>query len=85
MSCKTAKSRDWTKRASDNPGHEPIRWRQWAEQTITVLEGANPSGYSRRAEAMLLAIADYLDDQYDGGYDGIALLPREDFVLTFEW
>jgi hypothetical protein len=62
----------------------PIRWRTWADATIDALSGHCLPWERDHAIDMLYGIADYLDHQYDGGYDGIALTPRERFTLTYD-
>ena len=76
---------DWSK-CDEHDSCNPIRWREWAEQTIRAISDEGNLLRSEREHAcdMLLQVADYLDVQYDGGFDGIALVPREGFVLTYD-
>lgn len=76
---------DWTK-CQESPSCNPIRWCDWFSQAINAVRKMDrTAGYDGdHAIDGLMVIANYLDVQYDGGYDGIALLPRENFVVTFD-
>lgn len=72
-----------------HPSARPIPWHLWAQQTITALrsiDSGEPCDAERgeRAATMLREIASYLDDQYNSGYDGIAIMPLSGFNLSFD-
>ena len=73
---------DWTR--NERNTCRTIRWDQWARETIDALRNKRGPYDGDHAADMLLKIAEYLDAQYDIGYEGIALTPRENFTLTFD-
>ena len=83
---------DWAEELREDYEHKaarPIRWGLWASQTIAALQQRNSgqcgdSERGDRAAKMLREVAEYLDRQYDSGYDGIALMPMAGFNLSFD-
>lgn len=76
---------DWTK-SDAHATCQPVRWREWMEraiEAIRMMDQGTPFPGEHASEA-LLRMGDYLDAQFDGGYDGITLVPRENFVMTLD-
>ena len=85
-------STDWAEELQEDFRHEaarPIRWELWASQTIVALQNRN-SGQcgdderGERAAKMLREVAEYLDRQYDSGFDHIPLMPLSGFNLSYD-
>lgn len=88
----TASATDWAEELQEDFRHEsarPIRWNLWANQTLDAIRHQNSglpydAEHGERAVKMLREIAAYLDQQYDSGFDGIALMPLSGFNLSLD-
>lgn len=73
-----AKRADWTTEAPN-----AIRWELWAEQVIVRING--PDGFAKtEAMSSLVEAARHLDEQYDGGFDGLDIAPQTDLSFSYE-
>ena len=76
---------DWTEEAPvDESGQPAVLWRTWAEQTADAIENG-PEERRARAITTLGKLADYFDEQYSGGFHGIAPMPLQDCNMGWSW
>jgi hypothetical protein len=76
---------DWTEEAPKSESGLPaVNWEEWARETIDAISNGPED---RRATALLTLhkFANYLDNKYDGGYQGIAPMPLEGCKLGWGW
>lgn len=77
MPSATTKKIDWTEKF--DPEFGIIRWDDWAKEIIAGIKSGDAT-----AEARLLELTTYLDDEYDQGLDALAVEPLTDMRLGWE-
>ncbi len=75
----------WTDKAPRDESSLPaVTWQEWARETMDAIRNGPED---RRATAIetLHKLASYLDDQYDGGFHGIAPMPLAECHMGWDW
>ncbi len=76
---------NWTEEATTvGPNHPAVTWTQWAGDTVDAISNG-PEELRATAIKTLRKLADYLDDQYDSGYHGIAPMPLAECRMGWDW
>jgi hypothetical protein len=61
-----------------------VTWKEWARDIIDAISNG-PEERRATAVATLRKLTDYLDEQYDGGYHGIAARPLAECHMGWDW
>jgi hypothetical protein len=68
----------------DESGYPAVTWKEWGRNIIDAIRNG-PEDRRARAVATLRKLTDYLDEQYDGGYHGIAARPLAECNMGWDW
>jgi hypothetical protein len=83
-----ARLRSERKQADEAPdkelSHPAVTWKEWAGDIINAIRNG-PEDRRATAVATLRKLTDYLDEQYDSGYHGIAAMPLAECNMGWDW
>ena len=82
---KVSEMSKWTEEAPSDESNLPaVTWNEWARETIDAVSNG-PEARCATAIETLYELANYLDDQYDGGYHGISPMPLAECHMGWDW